>query len=231
MVTDAVVLAAQADSVLLVAMASGTTRHALCRTCDLLVRANAKVAGVVVNGVDQRYENHYYCAYGRGGVNDENGYGPDYIGIVWPACAMRQPSHADCFSLVGLVTEWYSHRASGPSRGKCRATGRNKIRDAGQRTGKVAIAGASGSAAIGFRRPVGDHDFRHAGAVGQISGRQSGRDFAAAGWSGPGARTDGGADGGSGGTISARPRHSEESACHGAGVGVRDAGRERDGRG
>ncbi len=79
MVTDAVVLAAQADSVVLVAMASGTTRHALRRTYDLLVRANAKVAGVVVNGVDQRYENHYYCAYGRGGVNDENGYGPDYM--------------------------------------------------------------------------------------------------------------------------------------------------------
>ena len=78
MVTDAVVLASQADSVLLVAMASATTRHALCRARDLLVRANARIAGVVVNGVDERYENHYYRAYGYGGTRDENGYRPDY---------------------------------------------------------------------------------------------------------------------------------------------------------
>ena len=56
MVTDAVVLAAQADAVVLVAMASRTTRQALCRTRDLLLRANARIAGVVVNGVDQHYE-------------------------------------------------------------------------------------------------------------------------------------------------------------------------------
>ena len=78
MVTDAVVLAAQADSVLLVALAAGTTRQALRRTRDLLVRANARIAGVVVNGVDHRYENHYYYAYGRGGAQYENGYGPDF---------------------------------------------------------------------------------------------------------------------------------------------------------
>jgi polysaccharide biosynthesis transport protein len=65
MVTDAVVLAAQADSVLLVARASGTTRQALCRTRDLLVRANATIAGVVLNGVDQSYGSSYYDDYGR----------------------------------------------------------------------------------------------------------------------------------------------------------------------
>jgi succinoglycan biosynthesis transport protein ExoP len=76
-VTDAVVLAARADAVLLVAMASGTTRQALRRTRDLLLRANARVAGVVVNGVDQQYESNYYRANGRGDTRDETAYGPD----------------------------------------------------------------------------------------------------------------------------------------------------------
>ncbi len=76
-VTDAVVLAAQADAVLLVARASGTTRQALRRTRDLLLRADARIAGVVVNGVDQHYESNYYHAYGWGDGRNESGYGPD----------------------------------------------------------------------------------------------------------------------------------------------------------
>jgi succinoglycan biosynthesis transport protein ExoP len=78
MVTDAVVVAAQADSVVLVAMASATTRQALCRTRDQLVRASARIAGVVVNGVDQRYERSYYGTDGWNGAPDEQGYGSDY---------------------------------------------------------------------------------------------------------------------------------------------------------
>ncbi len=74
MVTDAVVLAAQADAVLLVAMASGTTRQALVRTRDLLLRAHARIVGVVMNGVDSGYQNSYYRGYGRG--EDESGYDP-----------------------------------------------------------------------------------------------------------------------------------------------------------
>jgi polysaccharide biosynthesis transport protein len=75
-VTDAVVLAAQADSVLLVARAAGTTRQALLRTRDLLLRANARIAGVVVNGVDSRYQDSYYNAYGRSWKEAERGYDP-----------------------------------------------------------------------------------------------------------------------------------------------------------
>ncbi len=78
MVTDAVVLAAQADSVVLVAMASGTTRQALRRTRDLLLRASARIAGVVVNGVDPQYESNYYQAYRRGRAHEDHGYYPDY---------------------------------------------------------------------------------------------------------------------------------------------------------
>ena len=76
-VTDAVVLAARADAVLLVAMASSTTRQALRRTRDLLLRANARIAGVVVNGVDQQYESNYYHAYGWGDTRDESGDSQD----------------------------------------------------------------------------------------------------------------------------------------------------------
>ena len=79
MVTDAVVVAARADAVLLVAMASETTRQALVRTRDRLLRANARIAGVVVNGVDARYENSYYRAYGRNGSDREDGYDPQLM--------------------------------------------------------------------------------------------------------------------------------------------------------
>ena len=71
-VTDAVVLAAQADAVLLVAKAAGTTRQALLRTRDVLLRANAHIAGVVVNGVDPQYEQSYYRGYGRGEGRDDS---------------------------------------------------------------------------------------------------------------------------------------------------------------
>jgi polysaccharide biosynthesis transport protein len=59
-VTDAVVLAAQADAVLLVLRSGTTGKHALVRSRDLLLRANAKIAGVVVNAVDLKSTNAYY---------------------------------------------------------------------------------------------------------------------------------------------------------------------------
>ena len=64
MVTDAVVVGAQADAVLVVTMASQTTRQALKQTRDALLRANVRIAGVVVNGVDARYDSRYYRGYG-----------------------------------------------------------------------------------------------------------------------------------------------------------------------
>jgi polysaccharide biosynthesis transport protein len=68
--TDAVVLGSYVDAVLLVARACVTSRHALRHTCDLLRRTNVKLAGVVLNGVDLRYESDYYRSYGsRGRTN------------------------------------------------------------------------------------------------------------------------------------------------------------------
>jgi polysaccharide biosynthesis transport protein len=57
-VTDAVVLSSRVDAVLLVARAGQTTRQSLLRTRDVLFRANAKIAGFIVNGVNP---NSYYA--------------------------------------------------------------------------------------------------------------------------------------------------------------------------
>ncbi|HLI62398.1 MAG TPA: polysaccharide biosynthesis tyrosine autokinase [Terriglobales bacterium] len=64
--TDAVVLGSKADSVLLMARYGVTTQYALRHACDLLQRANLNVMGVVLNGIDKRYEGSYYRRYGYG---------------------------------------------------------------------------------------------------------------------------------------------------------------------
>jgi len=58
--TDAVVLGAQADAVLLVARAGSTTQHVLRHARDVLQRANINIAGVVLNGVDSGHRQGYY---------------------------------------------------------------------------------------------------------------------------------------------------------------------------
>jgi polysaccharide biosynthesis transport protein len=60
-VTDAVVLSAKVDAVLLVARAQETTKQSLLRTRDVLFRANAKIAGFIVNAVDPNsWDYHQY---------------------------------------------------------------------------------------------------------------------------------------------------------------------------
>ena len=66
MFTDATVLGACADAVLLVARCGTTTKYALRHACDLLQRANLNVMGLVLNGIDKRYECSYYHRYGYG---------------------------------------------------------------------------------------------------------------------------------------------------------------------
>jgi capsular exopolysaccharide synthesis family protein len=63
-VTDAVALSVLADSVVLVIRSGGTSKEALRRTRELLLRVNAKVTGVVVNALDLRSPelSHYYYA-------------------------------------------------------------------------------------------------------------------------------------------------------------------------
>jgi len=65
-VTDAVILSADVDRVLLVARAGQTTKPALRRACDLLLQVNAKVMGVVLNAFDLRSADSYYNSYSYG---------------------------------------------------------------------------------------------------------------------------------------------------------------------
>lgn len=66
MFTDAVVLGAKADAVLLMARCGVTTQYALRHARDVLQRASLNLMGVVLNGIDQRYEGSYYHRYGYG---------------------------------------------------------------------------------------------------------------------------------------------------------------------
>ncbi|HEY2645432.1 MAG TPA: polysaccharide biosynthesis tyrosine autokinase, partial [Candidatus Acidoferrales bacterium] len=61
-VTDAVVLSSKVDAVMLVTRAEQTTKQSLVRARDVLFRANAKIAGFVVNAVNPKsfdYQQYY----------------------------------------------------------------------------------------------------------------------------------------------------------------------------
>ena len=58
-VTDAVVLSSKVDAVLLVARSEETTKQSLLRTRDMLCRANAKIAGFVMNAADPNCCDYY----------------------------------------------------------------------------------------------------------------------------------------------------------------------------
>ncbi len=59
-VTDAVVLATRADSVILVIRSGQTTKGALRRSRDILMQVNAKVTGILLNAVDLSSPDYYY---------------------------------------------------------------------------------------------------------------------------------------------------------------------------
>lgn len=64
-VTDAVVLSPEADRVILVARSGKTTKIVLRRACDLLTQVNARVMGIVLNGLNTRSTEGYYYYGGR----------------------------------------------------------------------------------------------------------------------------------------------------------------------
>jgi capsular exopolysaccharide synthesis family protein len=59
-VTDAVIMSTQADTVVLVIRSGQTTKQALRRARDLLMRVNARVAGVLLNAADLKSADYYY---------------------------------------------------------------------------------------------------------------------------------------------------------------------------
>lgn len=63
-VTDPVILSVEADSIILVIRSGKTTKEALRRAGELLWQVNARVMGVVVNGIDLGSPDHYYYYYG-----------------------------------------------------------------------------------------------------------------------------------------------------------------------
>ena len=68
-VTDATVLSVLVDGVILVVRSGKTTREALRHTRQLFLNVNARLLGVVLNGVDMRsvdYNYYYYKYYGYG---------------------------------------------------------------------------------------------------------------------------------------------------------------------
>jgi len=60
-----VVLACHADAVLLVVRCGVATKDALRQTRDVLQRANVNIAGLVLNGIDPKYERSYFYSIGH----------------------------------------------------------------------------------------------------------------------------------------------------------------------
>ena len=65
-VTDAVVMSPRADAVVLVIRSGQTTKQALRRARDILVRVNARIAGVLLNAADLKSADYYYYYEYRG---------------------------------------------------------------------------------------------------------------------------------------------------------------------
>lgn len=80
--SDSLVLSAEADAVLLNSLAGHTPKAALLRARDLLLNVNAKIAGVVVNGVDLgspefSWYGYYAEKYGQKPENESQKLGPN----------------------------------------------------------------------------------------------------------------------------------------------------------
>ena len=81
-VTDSVVLAREADTVVLIVRHGKSTKHAVRRARDLLLRSGARLGGIALNAVDlssPEYYSYYgysgYAGYGSTGV-DSNAWEP-----------------------------------------------------------------------------------------------------------------------------------------------------------
>ena len=64
LVTDAVVLSAIVDGVILVVASGSTARGALTRAHRILENAGARMLGMVLNKVDMRFDTYYGSYYG-----------------------------------------------------------------------------------------------------------------------------------------------------------------------
>ena len=75
-VTDSVVLAREADAVVLIVRHGKSTKHAVRRARDLLLRSGAKLSGIALNAVDLNSPD-YYSYYGYSGYSGYASAGVD----------------------------------------------------------------------------------------------------------------------------------------------------------
>ena len=78
-VTDSVVLARDADAIVLILRHGKSSKHAVRRARDLLVRSGARVTGLAVNAVDLNSP-EYYAYYGYYGYSGYSSAGVDSAG-------------------------------------------------------------------------------------------------------------------------------------------------------
>jgi len=90
LVTDAVVLSAFTDGVIVVVASGTTARGALIRAHRILENAGARVLGIVLNKVDTRFD-AYYGSY----------YGP-YSQTYYDDVEVASPSHSPGSGRTGL---------------------------------------------------------------------------------------------------------------------------------
>jgi succinoglycan biosynthesis transport protein ExoP len=85
-ITDGIVLAPQADAVLLVVRYGRASKHSVRRSRDLLQRANVRMGGTVINAVDTSSQRYYgYYGYQRYSYFNDRGPGePAAAKRKWP---------------------------------------------------------------------------------------------------------------------------------------------------
>ncbi len=88
-VTDSVVLAREADAVVLIVRHGKSTKHAVRRARDLLLRSGAKLAGIALNAVDLSSP-EYYSYYGYSGYAGYASAGVD--SNAWEAQSSGNPN-------------------------------------------------------------------------------------------------------------------------------------------
>jgi Mrp family chromosome partitioning ATPase len=75
-VTDGVILARQADAVVLVVRHGKSSKHVVRRARDILLRAGAGITGIVLNAVDMNSPEYYgyygYSGYSYASVDSES---------------------------------------------------------------------------------------------------------------------------------------------------------------
>ena len=74
---DAVIMSTNVDTVVLVIRSGQTTKQALRRARDLLMRVNARVAGVLLNAADLKSADYYYYYEYRGEYSSRYYWGDD----------------------------------------------------------------------------------------------------------------------------------------------------------